>query len=102
MKDSDDSEDQLNLQSTYGALFFGVPSHGMNVEAMASMIGDLPARYNLNLLDQRLGFRLRMRQHETFCEAFAYKDSKIVQFFELRESPTVIKAGKSTRLFPPF
>jgi hypothetical protein len=72
----------------------------MNVEAMASMIGNLPARYNLTLLDQRLGFRHRKRQHENFCNALVYKDSKIVQFFELRESPTIIKASNPTRLLP--
>jgi hypothetical protein len=100
MKSSDNPEDQLNLQSTYGALFFGVPSQGMNVEAMAAMINDLPARYNLNLLDQRLGFRLRNRQHEDFCKAFAYKDSRIIQFFETKKSPTVIQVSTFTYILP--
>lgn len=99
MESSTDPDDQLNLQSIYGALFFGVPSQGMNVEAMASMIEGLPARYTLNLLDQRLGFRLRNRQHEDFCKAFAYKNSKIVQFFELKKSPTVIQVSHSSCIF---
>ena len=91
MNRSDDARDRLNLQHTYGALFFGVPSQGMNVEALASMIQNLPARYTLSLLDQQLGYRLRSKQHEEFCEAFPFRDSKIIQFFEVKKSPTVIQ-----------
>ena len=93
MCQSPKKDDQLNFRSTYGALFFGVPSHGMNVEAMAAMVQDLPARYTLTILDQRLGFRLRNRQHEDFCKAFNFRDSKIVQFFESKLSPTVIQVS---------
>ena len=93
MKNSDDSDDRLNFRSTYGALFFGVPNRGMDVRALATMIGDLPARYTLNLLDQQFGFRLRNRLQEDFCNAFDYKSSKIVQFFELKMSPTVQQVG---------
>lgn len=91
MKDSDDEGDRLNFWHTYGALFFGVPSQGMDVKALATMIESMPARYTLNLLDQQLGHRLRNRQHWDFCKAFDFKDSRIVQFFELRKSPTVIQ-----------
>ena len=75
MKTSKYVDDRLNLQSTYGALFFGVPSQGMDVGAMAAMVGELPVRYTLNLLDQQLGYRLRSRQHEEFCKAFDFRDS---------------------------
>ena len=93
MKDSDDQGDQLNFRHTYGALFFGVPSQGMDVKALAAMVEDMPARNTLNLLDQQLGHRLRNRQHQDFCKAFDFKDSRIVQFFELRKSPTVIQVS---------
>ena len=93
MNSSTDQDHRLNLQSIYGALFFGVPSQGMNVEAMASMVEGLPARYTLNLLDQQLGFRLRNRQHEDFCKAFSFRDSKIIQFFELTKTPTVTQVS---------
>ena len=86
---SEDQDDLMGLQSTYGALFFGVPNQGMDVEAMATMIGDRPGRYTLNLLDQQLGYRLRSRQHDEFCQAFSFRDSHIVQFFELHKTPTV-------------
>ena len=91
MRYSTNEDDRLNLLSTYGALFFGVPSHGMNVEALASMVLKTPARYTLNLLDQQLGFSLREKLHTDFCRAFDYPDSKIVQFYELEKSPTVIQ-----------
>lgn len=86
-----DIQDRQILASTYGALLFGVPNHGMNTTAMTSMIENLPTRFTLSLLDQNFGYRLREQQHEEFCNAFYFKDSKIVQFYELRLSPTVRK-----------
>ena len=91
MKQSTDIQDKQSLVSTYGALLFGVPNHGMNTTAMASMIENLPARFTLNLLDQNVGYRLRQQQHEDFCNAFNFIDSKVVQFYELRLSPTIRK-----------
>jgi len=95
MKDSNDSDDRLNFRSTYGALFFDVPSQGMNVDALAAMIGDLSQRFTLNLLDQQLGHRLRARHHNEFCEAFDYTDFKITYFFELKKSSTVRQVSGS-------
>ncbi len=93
LKDSQDSDDQLNILSTYGALFFGVPGFGMDVKAMAAMVQNLPAQNTMALLDQRFGFRARNRQHERFCKAFDYPTSKIVQFLETKKSPTVQQAS---------
>lgn len=97
MRQSSNEFDQETVQSTYGALFFGVPTQGMDVEAIANMVQDLPARYISTVLDQQHGFRLRQRQHEEFCQAFDYKDSRIVQFFELEKSPTVIQDPKTKK-----
>ena len=58
MCDSNDPDDQLNFLSTYGALFFGVPSQGMDVEALASMVHNMPARYTLSLLDTLSAFSI--------------------------------------------
>ena len=91
MRYSTNPNDRLNHLSTYGALFFGVPSRGMNVEALASMVLKTPARFTLNLLDQQLGYSLREKLHAEFCRTFDYSDSKIVQFYELGKSPTVIQ-----------
>ena len=98
MKESSNDWDRKNVLSTYGALFFGVPTQGTNVEAIASIVQDLPSRYISALLDQRDGFRLRQRQHEDFCKAFDYKDSKLMHFFELEKSPTVIQHPETKKL----
>lgn len=94
MKESPDNNDEWNLISVYGALFFGVPSLGMDTEALAAMVGDKPHRYDLSLLDQKVGHRLRLRQHEEFCNAFDFVDSKIIQFFETKMTSTVVEVGR--------
>ena len=91
MGHSTNQDDRLNSLFTYGALFFGVPNQGMNVKALASMVSKMPAQYTLNLLDQQLGYGLREKLHMEFCKTFDYPDSKIVQFYELEKSPTVIQ-----------
>ena len=90
LSQSSHSIDQINVNCTYGALFFGVPSAGMDVEAIAEMVGHLPARTTLNDLDRRIGHRLRDRQHNLFCDSFGYRDSVIVRFYEMLPTPTVI------------
>jgi hypothetical protein len=89
MKKSSNREDQLIMKAIYGALLFGVPSQGMDVEAIAAMVQNLPSRYTLTFLDKRLGHTFRTRQQEEFCKAFDFQDSKIIQFYEAKESPTV-------------
>src|ERR1700733_2927357 len=93
MKESSDIDDKRNLNSVYGALFFGVPSQGMATDELAAMVGDRPQRYDLSMLNQEVGFRLRQRQHDDFCKAFDFRDSKIIQFFETRMTSTVIEVG---------
>ena len=89
MQKSTDVMLRETVVSTYGALLFAVPSAGMDVEAIASMVGDLPARTTLHELDARIGQRLRLRQHLDFCEAFQFEDSVLARFYELHETPTV-------------
>jgi hypothetical protein len=89
MRLSSNPGDHVIIDSTIGALFFGVPSQGMNTRALAAMVGDKPQRYDLGLLDQEVGQRLRHEQHKDFCKAFNFKDSKIIQFFETRKTRTV-------------
>lgn len=95
MSKSSDVRDQSNLKSTYGALFFGVPGKGMDVGSLAAMVEDLPARFTLNLLDNSTGHQLRHRQHDEFCQAFPFRDSKVVQFYETRKSPTIQQVRKA-------
>ncbi|KAI9891857.1 MAG: hypothetical protein M1814_002242, partial [Vezdaea aestivalis] len=77
------------VKCTYGALFFGVPSQGMNVEALATMVGQKPQRATIALLDGRIHHRLRAKQHQEFCDAFNFKHSRIIKFFETSLSETV-------------
>ncbi|MCJ1306899.1 hypothetical protein MMC25_000543 [Agyrium rufum] len=92
MSTKKNTDDLLNLRSTCGALFFGVPGGGMNVKAMMSMVQSLPARYDLNLLDKRMGYWLRERYEEQFNHAFP-SDSQIIRIFERRESPTMVQSS---------
>lgn len=62
MKESSDSEDNCNLNSVYGALFFGVPSQGMDTEALAAMVGDKPQRYDFSKT-QRSSSSLKRGRH---------------------------------------
>lgn len=91
MSNSDHHDDRLTLLLIYGALFFGVPSHGMDVQAIVGMVRELPSRYTTILLDEEVGYHLRNKQQEDFCKAFPFENSKIVSFFELEKTPTVIK-----------
>jgi hypothetical protein len=71
----------------------------MDVEALASMVQDMPARTTLDDLDKRIGHRRKRKLHSDFCEAFNFRDALIARFYELDESPTVIpvsvKASKA-------
>jgi hypothetical protein len=91
MSNSDHHEERLTLLPIYGALFFSVPSHGMDVHAIVGMVQELPSRYTMNLLDEQVGYHLRNKQQEDFCKAFPFENSKIVSFFELEKTPTVIQ-----------
>jgi hypothetical protein len=94
MSTSNNGDDHRNFIATFAAFFFGVPSAGMDVEALATMVAGLPARTTLHDLDARIGQRLRNKQHQQFCDAFQFADSIIVRFYELLDSPTVRKVGR--------
>jgi hypothetical protein len=96
MQKSKDESLKRSVVAIYGALLFAVPSEGMDVEALAAMVDDLPARTTLHELDARIGQRLRRRQHLDFCEAFPFEDSVLARFYELHESRTVEKVSYSS------
>lgn len=98
MQRATDATLRETVVATYGALLFAVPSAGMDVEAIASMVGDLPARTTLHELDARIGQRLRLRQHLDFCEAYQFEDSVLARFYELHESPTVEMVSQGAHL----
>ncbi|KAI9889394.1 MAG: hypothetical protein M1814_005330 [Vezdaea aestivalis] len=76
------------VECTYGALFFGVPSQGMDTEALATVVGQKPQRATEALLNEQILHRLRDKQNHSFCKAFDYGDSRIITFFETTKSKT--------------
>ncbi|KAF2655410.1 hypothetical protein K491DRAFT_778721 [Lophiostoma macrostomum CBS 122681] len=92
---SESSEDRANILSSYGCLFFGVPSQGMDTANILTMIENPSARYTLVQLDQQVGFRLRKRQHADFRSAFHFEDSQVVHFFE-RDKTATLKLNVTT------
>jgi protein SERAC1 len=85
------SSDQMNLEAIYGILFFGVPSQGMNIESLIAMVGDQPNRYLLESLGKESDLLQEQRLH--FPEAFPFRDSEIICFYETMKSPTAHYVG---------
>jgi protein SERAC1 len=82
------------LDSIYGALFFGVPNQGMNVESLIPMVEN---QVNQGLLHSMSNeSELLRKQNRDFAKAFDFLESKIVCFYETLTSPTAIKVGTTT------
>jgi protein SERAC1 len=81
-----DDLDKANLRATYGALFFGVPSQGMDITSLVPMVGDKPNRFFLESLGKES--EILQEQRVRFPKAFDFRDSEIISFFETQESPT--------------
>ncbi|KAI9890829.1 MAG: hypothetical protein M1814_003613 [Vezdaea aestivalis] len=77
------------LKRTYSALLFGVPSLGMDTEALATMIGEGLQLAVANQLEQGRDNRWRERKHLDYCDAFSFKDSRVIRFFEGSLSDTL-------------
>ncbi|KAI9889411.1 MAG: hypothetical protein M1814_005347 [Vezdaea aestivalis] len=88
LRHSSDPKANNVVKCTYGALFFGVPSQGMDMEALATIIGQNPQRATAALLDEQIFHRFRDKQNHSFCKAFDHQDSRIITFFETLESRT--------------
>jgi hypothetical protein len=90
MARSDDS-DRANFTSTYGALFFGTPNQGMNVESLVPMVGDQPNRYLLETLGK--GSEVLQALVRNFNETFTFRDSEVISFYETKKSKGAIMAS---------
>ncbi|KAI9891703.1 MAG: hypothetical protein M1814_002453 [Vezdaea aestivalis] len=104
LRQSPDPKANNIVKCTYGALFFGVPSQGMDTEALATIIKQNPQRATAALLDEQILYRLRDKQNNSFCKAFNYQDSRIITFFETSESLTArwdLKLGRIVLDGPP-
>lgn len=91
VKDGTDQENQMNLQSTYEALLFGVPTQGLRPVSLVSLVENGSARYTLDRPGKKHGHMWRSEQHGSFCKALDSKDSKIIRFHELEKSPVMVK-----------
>lgn len=88
MKDGT-AADKVNLKSTYGALFFGVPNQGIDISSLIPMAegqSNLPFLLTLG----REGGTLRKLHHD-FCSSFNFPDSIIISYYETKKSPTAKK-----------
>jgi hypothetical protein len=83
--------DKANLNSTYGALFFGVPSQGMDISSLIPMVKGQPNRHFLESLGRESD--LLRKQNRAFPKAFPFKDSQICCFYETLGSPTAIEVS---------
>ena len=82
------------IDSTYGALFFGVPNQGMDIESLMPMVKDQP---NLALVHS-LGTESKVLRDQCrlFPVAFDYGDSEIICFYETTMSPTAERVSTTT------
>jgi hypothetical protein len=86
-----DATDKANLNSTYGALFFGVPNQGMDISSLVPMVKDQPNRHFLESFGRESD--LLRKQSRAFPKAFPFKDSKVCCFYETLESPTAVEVN---------
>jgi protein SERAC1 len=87
-----DESDKANLKSVYGMLFFGVPSQGMSIESLVPMVENQPNRFFLESLSKVTdGLRA---QRQNFRQVFPFKDSRIISFYETKQSPTAQKVSQ--------
>ncbi len=74
------------LDATYGIIFCGTPSVGMDTEDLRQMVGDQPIGALLNSLDR--DSKPMRDQNREFPKVFNYKDSEVFCFCETRAAPT--------------
>ncbi|KEY71758.1 hypothetical protein S7711_02982 [Stachybotrys chartarum IBT 7711] len=95
-----DQKDQDNVRCIVGALFFGVPSKGMDTQSLIPMAGDQPNRPLLDSIST--GSSLLQTQSQRFEKGFPFTDSSIISFHETKLSPTAVYDGsKWTMTGPP-
>lgn len=86
------------FDSVYGALFFGVPNHGMKIESLIPMVEGQPNRgllHSIDTLSQQLSEQSRQfKRCFVLSEAERHK-SRIFCFYETKKSPTACKVRLS-------
>lgn len=74
------------LKQLKALYFFGVPSHGMDIESLVPMVGDQPNRGFLHTLETNSP--VLREQATTFLRIITRQHCKIVDFYETKVSQT--------------
>lgn len=94
---SNDLSSQVNLRAIRGLIFFGVPTHGMNIQSLIPIVGDQPNRSLLQSLEKDSMFL--QEQNERFHKELNDYDLNIAYFYETRMSPTAQQVLKCLALY---
>lgn len=78
------------LDSITGALFFGVPNDGMDIESLIPIVNKQPNRFLLESLDRMNSQVLRV-QRRSFFRVLERSDFALFCFYETISSPTAAK-----------
>lgn len=90
--ESDSDSDLIGL--VIGALFFGVPNDGLDIESLIPMVNDQPNRLLLESLNPKNSQILR-RQKQNFSNVLKEANFEMFCFYETRLSPTAVKVRVS-------
>ncbi|KAJ5820318.1 hypothetical protein N7474_005909 [Penicillium riverlandense] len=77
------------LDNLHGALFFGVPSHGMNIKALEAMIKGQPNESLVNSISYQS--QTLQKLSRKFKSKFANRKPKIIYFYEMEPSFSPVK-----------
>jgi predicted alpha/beta hydrolase family esterase len=82
------AREHVLLDRVRGALFFGVPSHGMTISHLLSMVGEQPNRHFVETLSENSDY---LRSLDDRFSGISYlKGMRLFWAYETRTSPTVI------------
>jgi hypothetical protein len=90
--ESDSDSDLLGL--VFGALFFGVPNDGMDIESLIPMVNNQPNRFLLESL-YNVNPQILTLQNRNFSRVLKQTNFEIFCFYETRQSPTAVKVHVS-------
>ena len=86
---NDDLVDKENLIKTRAILFFGVPNQGLDISFMKSMVeGQANEAFLMSLKQDS---RLLRELSENFSTVFNSPHTKVVSFYETKESRKAVK-----------
>jgi hypothetical protein len=90
--ESDSDSDLLGL--VFGALFFGVPNDGMDIESLIPIVNDQPNRFFIESL-YNVNPQILTLQNRNFSRVLKQRNFEIFCFYETRQSPTAVKVHVS-------